>query len=59
MRGGLFTSLCDVSPEVFFMRRHSMNRRSSKRSFSHGADRIHRKNMDSGSAFVMRGGIRL
>lgn len=41
------------------MRRHSMNRRSSKRSFSHGADRIHRKNMDSGSAFVQRGGIRL
>lgn len=41
------------------MRRHSMNRHSSKRSFSRGADRIHRKNLGSASAFVMRGGIRL
>lgn len=40
------------------MRRHSMNRGSSKRSFSRGADRIHRKNIAGGSA-SMRGGIRL
>lgn len=41
------------------MRRHRMSRGGSKRSFSYGANRIHRKNIDSGSAYVMRGGIRL
>lgn len=40
------------------MRRHSMNRAHSKRSFSRGADRIHRKNLGGGSS-SMRGGIRL
>lgn len=38
------------------MRRHAMNRRSSERSFTRGAMRVHPKNMTSGP---MRGGIRL
>lgn len=36
--------------------RHKMNRRHSEKSFSRGADRIHKKNISSGSA---RGGHRL
>lgn len=39
------------------MRRHSMNRRGSERSFSRSAKRIHPRNAMSYS--VMRGGIRL
>lgn len=38
------------------MRRHGMSRRKSRRSFSKGANRIHRKNM---MGYPMRGGIRL
>lgn len=41
------------------MRRHSMNRRASKRSFSRGADRIHRRNLMQAPMYVNRGGIRL
>lgn len=37
-------------------RRHKIDRRSSRRSFSRGADRTHVKNIMSGP---MRGGIRL
>lgn len=39
------------------MRRHKIGRRRSRRSFSRGATRIHKKNLMSG--VVMRGGIRL
>lgn len=38
------------------MRRHSMNQRSSKRTFTKYASRSHRKNF---SPNPMRGGIRL
>lgn len=38
------------------MRRHSMSRRGSRRSFTRGASRVHKKNLMS---HVMRGGIRL
>lgn len=41
------------------MRRHSMNRSSSKRSFSHGANRIHRKNLQASALYVQRGGLRM
>ncbi len=37
-------------------RRNRMSRRKSKRQFTKGATRVHRKNMRSGP---MRGGIRL
>lgn len=40
------------------MRRHSMSRRSSKRSFRRGASQVHSLN-SSGARYVMRGGIRL
>lgn len=40
------------------MRRSKMSRGRSKRSFSRGADRVHRKNL-SGGGYAMRGGIRL
>lgn len=47
-------------PEVV-MKRRSMSRRGSRKSFSRGANRIHKKNMLSsvGSQYAMRGGIRL
>lgn len=38
-------------------RRHSIGRRSSRRSFTSGAMRVHPKNAMNG--VVMRGGIRL
>lgn len=43
------------------MKRRSMSRRGSRKSFSRGANRIHKKNMLSsvGSQYAMRGGIRL
>lgn len=41
------------------MRRHKMSRHSSRKSFRRGASFTHRKNLSSGSGFVMRGGIRL
>lgn len=41
------------------MKRHGMSRRGSRKSFSRGANRIHKKNLQSGSGYVMRGGIRL
>lgn len=42
-------------------KRHKMSRGRSKRSFSRGASRVHRKNMLSsgGASYSMRGGIRL
>ena len=42
-------------------KRYKMNRRGSKKYFSRGANRVHVKNMlsGSGSSYVMRGGIRL
>lgn len=40
------------------MRRHSMSRGSSRRSFRSGASRVHGLN-SSGASYVMRGGIRL
>lgn len=40
------------------MRRSKMSPGRSKRSFSRGASRVHRKN-DSAGGFAMRGGIRL
>lgn len=46
------------SKEVFMARRHSINRRSSRRSFSRGAMRVHPKNVVTGVG-IMRGGIRL
>lgn len=39
------------------MRRHKMSSGKSKRSFSHGADMTHKKNMPK--RLPMRGGIRL
>lgn len=39
------------------MRRHSMSRHSSRRTFRRGASQVHPKN--SGSTYSMRGGIRL
>lgn len=39
------------------MKRQRMSRGRSRRSFSHGAMRVHRKNLVSGGP--MRGGIRL
>lgn len=45
------------------MKRHKMNRSSSKKLFSRtaGANHVHPKNVtgSSGSIYVMRGGIRL
>lgn len=41
------------------MRRHRISSRASKRSFSRGADRIHRVNFLQGGSLAMRGGIRL
>lgn len=38
------------------MRRHGINRRRSERSFTAGAQRVHRRNVVAGP---MRGGIRL
>lgn len=43
------------------MKRHKMSRRHSGKYFSRAAGRVHPKNMlsSSGSAYSMRGGIRL
>lgn len=42
------------------MRRRSMSRRASRRSFSRSASMTHRKNMmSSGGRYVMRGGLRI
>lgn len=38
------------------MRRHKMNKRKSKKMFSKGASRTHKKNINTNP---MRGGIRL
>jgi hypothetical protein len=38
------------------MRRHKLNRRSSRKMFRKGASKVHKKNISSGLA---RGGIRL
>lgn len=42
-------------------RRYKMSRGRSRRSFSRGAGRVHKKNLmsSSGSSYAMRGGIRL
>lgn len=40
-------------------RRHQLSRRSSERSFTHNARRVHPKNALPLSGPVMRGGIRL
>lgn len=42
-------------------RRFRMSKRSSRRTFSRGANRVHRKNMlsSSGSKYVQRGGLRI
>lgn len=39
--------------------RHKMSRRNSRRSFSKGANLLHKKNMLQGGGLSMRGGIRL
>jgi hypothetical protein len=39
------------------MRRHRMSRKQSRKNFSRGAKRVHKKNYSSGAP--MRGGIRL
>lgn len=41
------------------MRRARMSRGRSRKSFSRGANRVHRKNVSSVSPYVMRGGVRL
>lgn len=41
------------------MKRHKMSRSGSRRSFTKGATRIHRKNVAAVVGGVMRGGIRL
>lgn len=41
------------------MRRHKMSRRSSRKSFTRGANRLHVKNVSSVSGYVARGGTRL
>lgn len=43
------------------MKRRKMSRSGSKRYFTAGAGRVHKKNMQSsvGSMYAMRGGIRL
>ncbi len=38
-------------------KRHKMSRKKSRRSFTRGATRVHKKNISSGRP--MRGGIRL
>lgn len=40
------------------MRRHRMSRGRSRRSFTRGAHRLHKKNLQSGN-LVARGGVRL
>lgn len=42
-------------------KRYKMSGRRSRRSFSRGANRIHKKNLMSsaGASYSMRGGIRL
>lgn len=42
-------------------RRYRMSKRSSRKSFSRGAGRVHKKNMmsSSGASYAQRGGIRL
>lgn len=41
-------------------RRYKMSKRHSRKSFSRGANRVHKKNMmGSGASYAMRGGIRL
>lgn len=41
--------------------RHKMSRGGSRKSFSRGANRLHKKNLSSsvGASYAMRGGIRL
>lgn len=41
------------------MFRRKMSRGKSRRSFRRGASNVHRKNLSTGSQYVMRGGIRL
>lgn len=41
------------------MKRHKMNRRRSERYFSAAGSRVHKKNIQAGSSYSMRGGIRL
>lgn len=43
------------------MKRHKMSKSSSRKSFTRGANRIHKKNLQgsAGSMYAMRGGIRL
>lgn len=40
-------------------RRKKLTAKKSKRIFRNGANRVHRKNVDSGASYAMRGGIRL
>lgn len=40
-------------------RSHRMSRRGSRKSFSRGANRLHKKNVSSVAPYVMRGGVRL
>lgn len=39
--------------------RSRMGRRGSKRYFTRNADKIHRKNLNQGPRYAMRGGIRI
>lgn len=39
-------------------RRFKMSRRHSRKSFSRGANRLHRKNVSSVSRYIARGGVR-
>lgn len=41
------------------MKRHRLNKRSSKRYFTAAGSKIHRKNLMQGAMTAMRGGIRL
>lgn len=41
------------------MHRRTMSRSHSKRQFTRGANRLHRKNVSSVSPYVARGGTRL
>lgn len=40
-------------------KRYRMSRHQSKRSFTRGANRVHRKNVSTVSPYVARGGVRL
>jgi hypothetical protein len=41
------------------MRRRKMSRSESRRKFSRGANRVHKKNISTVSPYVARGGVRL